>query len=253
MKKIFKLLLCLALVLSFLPIGTVSASDGPAAEDKVIYFSSKDAGTYWSGLSIGGGVDAYKITNVKSSKPSVLEVTSTRGSKTSYIEKDYATGEETTGTDGSAYINYKIKKAGTATISYKIGKKTYKTKITAKKYVNPCASIKLPGVNGGKDFASSFANASYNSSTMTISKSIKTFPKLTVKAKSGWQISSIYVAYWGNDNNRDSHYIDYSFEAGATSKTVYVGPMKKGKRYYLSVSFTNKKDGGSISVNTYLE
>ena len=248
MKRFLKLFLCLAMVFTMLPLGKLQAAEAIEYEKSMtVYLSSTGSSDLrWDSLSIfGAGASAVK--SVKSSNTSVLEVASSTGSKVSYSEVDYMDGgKESSRVSEYAYINFIPKKAGTSTISFKVGKKTYKTKVTVKKYTNPVASVTMEGVNKGKDFSSKSKKAAFGiTAKITTSKDLS---KLKVKAAKGWELTNIHYSV---EESFES--ISVRCSSGCTSKTVYLGPVKKGKRAYLSLNFRNTSTNGVQDVTIGLE
>lgn len=118
-----------------------------------------------------------KVTSLKSTKNSVVSLTIHNGSDNSKAYK-------------GIFLN--AKKAGTATVSYKIGLNTYSTKIVVKKYVSPFSALKL----GSSNILSKFkSNGVY---TMGYAKYKNKSLKLSYKAKNDWSISASYLQEPGN-------------------------------------------------------
>lgn len=121
-----------------------------------------------------------KVTSLKSTNSSVVSLTIKNGSGNA---------------KGNKGIFLKAKKAGTATVSYKIGSNTYKTKIVVKKYTSPFSSLKL----GNSNILSKFkSNGTY---TMSYAKYKNKSLKLSYKEKSGWSISADYLQKPGNQKS----------------------------------------------------
>lgn len=122
-------------------------------------------------------------------------------------------------------IHITPKKVGNATIKFTVKygskKKNFSSKLTVYKYVNPVSSYKF----GGKQIKSKFdKSTTYN---YTLKKSQKV--KFSVKAKSGWKITSF--TYF--DNKGKSH--------GYTTNSPQI-MLKKGGGS-IQINFTNQKTG----------
>ena len=109
-------------------------------------------------LNASGG----KITKIKYSNPSVLEV--------SLINKKY--------------LAFKLKSAGSTKVSFMYKGKRLTTKVTVKKWVNPCKEFKI----GNKDYAKVFNKSEryyLNRQNKTINAKVKITPK------KGWKLVKI--------------------------------------------------------------
>ena len=108
---------------------------------------------------------ATQIKNLKSSNTSIAKVKAKPGSVDVYY----------------------YKKAGTVTISCKVGSKKISTKVTVKKYSSPIKQMKIGSTDVTSKFKGCFEDYWYHT------KSFKN-QKVTLKAKSGWQIYSVFVS-----------------------------------------------------------
>ena len=189
-------------------------------------------------ISVWGltGSQSLKKANVKSSAPSVVKL----GSVSNYNNKTDYYNNNNPYTSKSSTIYFSVGKPGTSTISFKIGSKTYKSKVKVLKYVNPLSSLTVTGVNGGKTIHTKF-----NKKTevdQKVSKSISN-ANITVKAKNGWAVT--YVNTYNpktRTNNSISNYTDVS---SLTLKNVRI-PKDAGVNLY--VTLQNKSNGGNISL-----
>ena len=111
--------------------------------------------------------------------------------------KAVVTAKLSKSTYGTSQTYYTIlavpKKAGTATVSFKCQGKTYKIKVTVKKYVNPVKSVKIGAttVSGSRFKSSSETSLSY---AKFAEKKVKT----TVTLAKGWKLGELYI-YSGNN------------------------------------------------------
>lgn len=209
MKKISKKLLCLimttALLVTALPATLVSAAEKPSFA-KTISLSTVET----SGYVVGNISSTAKITNLKSSKKSVVAV-----------RKEYY--KETK----QHIIWFEPKKPGTSTVSFKVkqGSKTttIKCKVKVHKYSNPISSLKI----GSKNVKSSFNDKTYT--TLKYSKYKNKSMKVSLKLKDGWKVY----------NNKFNYY------NGKTLKEIKFGKKVKITKKNSSISFSayNTKTG----------
>ena len=156
MKKVWGIFLATVLLVTMFSNTAFAAISVPKSQ--TVYLTSKN-GTSSVSIPVNGLTKKQKITksSVKSSNTSVMAPSSldrnTNEYTTQYINnksKDYSSSYV------SSSIYFDAKKAGTSTITFKVGSKSYKSKVTVKKYVNPATTIIIPGVNSGKNIASRY-------------------------------------------------------------------------------------------------
>ena len=143
-KKLLSFLLAFGMILSMFAVtsatGWAADEHVPASATLVAY--PKPATESLASLS-------SKVSGLKSSNKAVVTV---KLSKSTY------------GTSQTYYTILAVpKKAGTATVSFKCQGKTYKIKVTVKKYVNPVKSVKIGAttVSGSRFKSSSETSLSY--------------------------------------------------------------------------------------------
>ena len=164
-KKLLSFLLAFGMILSMF---AVTSATGWAADEHVPVSATlvaypKPATESLASLS-------SKVSRLKSSNKAVVTV---KLSKSTY------------GTSQTYYTILAVsKKAGTATVSFKCQGKTYKIKVTVKKYVNPVKSVKIGAttVPGSRFKSSSETGLSY---AKFAGKKVKT----TVTLAKGWMRS----------------------------------------------------------------
>ena len=134
------------------------------------------------------------------------------------------------------------KKAGTATVSFKCQGKTYKIKVTVKKYVNPVKSVKIGAttVPGSRFKSSSETSLSY---AKFAGKKVKT----TVTLAKGWKLDKLYI-YSGNNpvNGSMKPAIEYLQKGWMRSESVANGskiPVAGGKGFRIMFTAVNSKTG----------
>ncbi len=142
--------------------------------------TGKSSGYIYDSIYIDEPGQPIKLSSLKSSKSSVVEVTG--------IDND----------DYCSFIDFKAKKPGMAKITFKVGSKTYTSTVTVKNYKNPAKTVQISGVNKGKNIASKSKNKNYVDN-LKLSKTTKK-AKLKVKAASGWELEM--VNFYDNTNGK---------------------------------------------------
>lgn len=237
-------LLCALLVAAMLILSAVPAFAEPyfdANPTKVMWSTTeKTSSYYYTSLYIGDLTKKSTVTDVKSSKPSVISI--------DYVQKYRSTSETTyfdpeekkTSDSFSASIGLKIKKLGKATISFKVDGKDYKKDITAISYENPVESFQLTGIST-KNLKSQFAQK--NDVEATLTKNAKA-GAIKVTAAKGWKIKTIYWEDYSDYSDR-THYYGGS---GAASASMAIPGMKKNTSYRIYVLLQNADLGVSQTV-----
>lgn len=205
MKKHFKKLLPVLLILTLTLVTFVTVEAKTITSDsKTVTVYSKSSKAYNNFLkkSISANEkilttvpNSKKITNLKSTNTAVVTLKTQKGSGNA---------------KGYTAVFLKIKKAGTATVSYKIGTTTYKTKIIVKKYTNPFSTLKL----GGQSITSKFKTN--NVYTLRYAKYKNKSLKLNYKAKSGWTIVS--ADYLLSTSSQKADWVDNNKSFKVTKK-----------------------------------
>lgn len=117
------------------------------------------------------------------------KATSIKAKKTAYVtavyHNNYAPALTQDKLYASAYL--KAKKAGTTTITYKIGKQKYSEKVTIRKYSSPFKTLKLNNLN----LVSKFKTKS--NYTLSYNKYQGKTLKLQFNAKNGWTLNIHYL------------------------------------------------------------
>lgn len=179
-----------------------TAKKAPSKKTVTLY-SAKDR--YWAG----------KTKQIKN-KNALCVV---KGKVTKLKSRNRAVAELLTSTSrGYTTIYVKPKKAGTTVVSFKQGNKTYKTKITVKKYVNPVQQVKIGTTvqNGAKLASSSILKVSCG-------KNLGKRTPVSVSLSSGWSLSSMTYTQKGAQvgasmKNGDSILLQKGLVVNATVK-----------------------------------
>ena len=215
-KKLLSFLLAFGMILSMFAVtsatGWAADEHVPASATLVAY--PKPATESLASLS-------SKVSGLKSSNKAVVTV---KLSKSTY------------GT--SQTILAVPKKAGTAIVSFKSQGKTYKIKVTVKKYVNPVKSVKIGAttVPGSRFKSSSETGLSY---AKFAGKKVKT----TVTLAKGWKLDKLYI-YSGNNpaNGSMKPAIEYLQKGWMRSESVTNGskiPVAGGKGFRIMFTAVN--------------
>lgn len=154
-----------------------------------------------------------------------------------------------------AALTLTVKKAGTSTISFKINKKKYQTKVIAKKYVNPVKHISISGIKNGNNtdlagLTKNFDMAQSLNPYVTTTKNAK----IQVEAINGWKIKNISAYPMPDYSNLDKEYnykfknINTTYKNPVSKTTVNVGEIQKEGRYSINIGFINTKTKDIISL-----
>ena len=217
-KKLGSVLLSFCLLISMVAMSSVSAwaatTDIPKSVTVIAYpeheyqfFARSDV----------------KASSLKSSDRSVVSIKQEKG--------DY----------GLYYFYLKAQKPGSASVSVKIAGKTYKSKVTVTKYVNPVKSVKVgsTSVSGSKFNSSSTVYLSYGKFA---NKKLKT----TVELKKGWKLDSFYIFDAASSKGESVPGFEYFLKGKSEGIAVKNGgkvPVKGGKGFNILISAINQKSG----------
>lgn len=188
-KKIITILMTLIVMIStMIPAVTVEAATISAPSKSVFYLDGVKNQTGCIAIKLG---ERMKSTNFSESSIKISN------KKIVTLDRAFPSGGMT-GRDGTWYFGYyyislKFKKTGTTTVSYKIGKKTYKTKVTVYPYTNPLKKVKMTKVNGNKNISDKL-DKSRIASAIKLTKKVENC-KLTLEANNGWKITSVYGSF----------------------------------------------------------
>lgn len=258
MKKVLTLALALTVLVSIVPPMTAEAAVS-APEAVQLYRSIKGEGTSFTSFYVGGLKKSTKIypKTLKSSdktvvRPWYFEKSSSNYGYTSYYYDE--NGSLTNADDPSesssnyynAYVGLRLLDAGKATVQYKIGSTTYKTKVTALAYTNPLKTVKITGVNSGNNIASKVKNQSTANVTLNSTKKNAT---VQIAAKTNWVITSVEVY---DSVSGTTYEISNYGEEGTGSVKLNVGTLTKKEYASLRIYLYNTKTGSSMSCYYYI-
>lgn len=249
MKKLSTRFLALALALTVAGTAApVTANAQVTAPTKQTLYKTSDYSSSSINISCTKKSETIKKSSVKTSNPKVAKLRSlSRNVENRKYETDYFNKDWKGYTDKSDYYSYSIGldllKVGNATISFKVGSKTYKTQVSVKKYVNPLKSLTITGINGGKNLASKFKKTSYAKSAK-LKKDLKNVTVKAVPAK-GWKINSIYVY----DNTDSESYSHSNYTKGVKNAFVKVDQIKAAN--YTNVNINLVDNTGATLYCSY--
>ena len=255
-KKFLGLVLAAAIAVTALSPMAVSASEPQISEKQTIYrTSSKSGSASYQSISVYdlAKSDTIKKSTVKSSNTAVAKLyalekyNSSYSSKTQYYDSSMKDSDYSYN-DYAYYIRLKLLKAGTTNVSFKIGSKSYKTSVTVKNYVNPLSSVKITGINSGKNIASKLKKQ--NSANLTLKKTTKN-AVINLKAKSGWKITDVSLDHMkdnGTYSSNDERYSYYSYGEGKSTVALRVGTLTGKEEYRVTISMRNASNGGYLTM-----
>lgn len=245
MKNIFKKLSCV--LLAAVMICTITPFTASAATSKLSYPKTKTI--YLAGknvLSSYGGIEVSNIPSKQSISKSNIKIisgknvvaldsldNSTQSDRIEYFGKG---NKPDIYFDHYYNIGLRIKKTGTAKISFKVGSKTYTSTIKAVAYTNPLKSLTITGTSGNLAGKFKTSNNGYLQNKKTRKN---TFIKCT--AASGWKITSVYFS---NQNTGVQRNIFYT-KKNASSFNFYTGDLAANQKAHLNILLVNTKTGGT--------
>ena len=237
MKKFSKLMLgIVASMMVFVSVPAMAKAAPSCPSTATTAFSSTTETSRYTSVYIGNLTKKSKITDVKSSNKAVVEFRRVEyhhySSSTSYSDGSDGYGYN----DYYAYIELTAKKTGTATLTYKVDGTKYTTKVVVRPYKNCVESLKVTGINSGKNIASKYSKTSY-----AYFKNSKAYSRIKIeaKAKTGCTVNSIYLY-----NNTTGQRLDLS-TGGKRSTTAYAPGVKGTDRWHGEISIYDKNAGVS--------
>ncbi len=238
-KKLIVTFLVLVLLLSYVSYATTTVQAAPQVPNSMTYYLTNKP--YITNLTINGW---YKIKKsaVKSSNKKIVEIND--------VTRVEGKGGKSTS------IMFSIKKPGSSTISFKIDKKKYQTKIYAKKYKNPAKFISITGVKVGDETnLASLLNKTSSFDKLKLDKTVKN-PRIKVTVKKGWKISSLNYQTLANNPNEESGNRYYKSPVSKAEMPIFnkAKELKKDAGgYFVEVYLVNTKDGAHLSLGYYID
>lgn len=247
--------LAMAVAVAVTAITPVTAEAKPVYPEKLtLYHSSanKNWGTYTSiTISNLGKNDTIKKSSIKSSDESVMKVMCLNKNYTSYETQYFSKQKNSTYTYNNYSIEMSLLKIGKATLTFKIGKKSYSSKVAVCNYENPLKSAKILGTDYAKQVKE---DNSYNGIKTSSTKKNQSF---IFKANKNWKITNVnifeYEKTGANKSYTSTHTQRWNYESAPKSNlTCNVGKIEKNNYYAVFIKLANTKTEGTQQIQFYI-
>ena len=246
-----KYLLLMAVLLCMMVSGTASAAiQYPKSQ---VFYNGGISSQYdymYGGISISGlAPDEMIVRNSVQSSSSILrDLYSTRSTSVfryEYIKNPLFNGEDNEYRDDYAYIGFRVYRPGTSTVRFRIGKRTYTSKVKILSYTNPLSKVTITGVKNGSGTNLAPMLKNHNQTSIRMQKAQKN-AEVAVTAAKNWRIRS--VSYYSQKTGK-STYVNCN-QAGVR---LSLGSLAAKCDGWLSITMKNVKTGGlaECSYNFY--
>lgn len=139
----------------------------------------------------------------------------------------------------TALIGYYVLDTGKATLRYKIGANTYKTAVTTLDYTNPLKTVKITGINNGKNIATMLNNRFY--ADAKLSKTQKN-ASIYISVKSNWVIKAVFFDDSESGKKCSITNVDNFFgDEGTRNVKMNLGTLTKDKPAEVWIQLYNTK------------
>jgi hypothetical protein len=231
--KTIRRLLCVALAISMLCASALAEIE-LIPQSKTMYLNSRDGKGLAATREIAiSGINAdSKITEPKSSKPSVLKIDHLTFSTEQTVLYEGEKAEH-----NKATLSVRLNKPGKSTVSVNVDGVTYKTKLKVAQYVNPVKKFVISGISG-KNLKSRFNTS--GSANAVLAADAKAGQVVFTMAD-GWRIKK--TGFIALDET-----IVHERKTGVRTYRMSVPAMKKGKLYLISATTENIETGGVIDI-----
>lgn len=179
-----------------------------------------------------------RITNIRSSDPSVLQLRQLV--RETSESTPIAQGTSDASSD-YAVLYMRPKKKGTATISFNVSGQTFRKNFKVVDYVNPISSLVIAPVSKS-NLKSKFTTT--NNASMQVKRS-RAAGTLTVKAARNWKIT--YVR-WMAEGLDPCYYRTINIISGVSTARLYADKLVKGADYECRVRLFNTKNSRTQTV-----
>ena len=232
------------IIFSAVPALRVNAATKITYNKKVYTYYNPNSNYNYAYINITGLKKSQRIKAVKNSDKSVVKIASVDqyyySSKGTKVAKDALIYNWS---DGNAVIRLKILRKGKTTVSFKIGSKTYKTKVFCMKFTMPLKSLKITGINKNKNMLKKLQTGGANSSYGYFDNAAVNGARVKVSAQTGWKVTNISV------RNNTSGY-GKTFDRRAGIKSYLYGKLIKKNSYNVNITLTDKyQNTYSVDVN----
>lgn len=250
-KKVLAFVLTFAVVCSALP---VSAEAAVSAQSSKTIYRTASSGVAEATVYVGGLSKTAKLKNIKSSNTKVVVpyyvnyTTHAFGYSQEYLDASMQKNNISlpVSMKYGAFIGLQIKKAGTATVSFRIGKgkKVYSTKVRVKPYENPLKTVRIAGIKNGAGTNLAGKIKMRNKANLRLTSTKKAVVSLT--AKTGFKITQVLVY-----DAKTQDYTEARNYNGASSVSVNAGRFVKNRPYRITITCRDKT-GTEISCDYYI-
>lgn len=227
-KRLLALLLTLSALAALLAVPALAIS-APKKQTVIIMRRNESVRICLYDMKEGQSI---KKGSIKSSNKSVLAPTGLSYS----LDWEESLKGKSSDVNKSCYITLKAKKPGTAKISYTVGKRTFTTTVTIKKYQNPVKRFQITSYRSGKNLASAFDRNT--SAEGLLSANLKKRGNIVVEAAPGWKVRSIDFS---NDKTGEGRAFTYSYKGMQKAVLPIPEIMKKYFPYSISFMLYNAK------------
>ena len=252
-KKIATLMLSLAALAVVFTVFEISAQAQPATQKSITVYQRSKATPTSAKIEISNltEADQFDTNSVTSSKPGVVSVQKVKENNLTDKSYYYEYSEAYSEYSGSVWIELMCNKAGTSVISYKINDVTYTTTVKVLKYTNALKTMKITGLDGGKNQASEYKK--HRLSPYRLDKTIKN-PVLTVAAKKNWKIEQITLTtYKGIGHTAyPLSFSSVNYNYGVSKAVLRLSPLKAKNGAEIEIIMQNKKNQGTIVYYCYI-
>ena len=236
-KKLLATILVLGFLMSLVPAKVAEAT--PTYQNEVtfvMYEKNQVAGIDLEDLELSDEINKENVSSSDSSVASVFSITrDDQETETEIIDPDEVSD------DLNSYtytIDLKLKKAGSTVVTVKVGAESYDIKVNVVKYKNPIKTLKIKGINRGKNIASKTKKKNYVNFTGVKVKS----GTLKITPKSGWTVERI--SFSCNNTGITMTQKNRVKKNGETQtvkvKSMSLGSLKKSYTYIINITLVNK-------------
>lgn len=216
-------------------------------KNMTIYKNSKSAGAYVYGyINLTDLQPSDQITkgSLKSSSTILQNLSATRYIFLDRYEDIYpGTWDDIEYRWDSAAIEFTAHRTGIARVNFKIGNKSYSTKVKVLAYENPLSKVTITGIKNGTNTNLASMLKNRNIAEIRNTKTINN-AKLSITAAKNWKITGLHY----NSSNGETR----SLNCYRSSVSMNVGKLAKNKVSYISCWMENVTTGGTIYCYYYL-
>lgn len=235
-------LLLMAVLLCMMVSGTASAAIQYPKSQVFYNGGSSSQSDYMFGSIIVSGLepDETIARNSLQSSSSILQyLYSTRSTnifRYEYIKNPLFTSEDDEYRSDDVYIGFRFYRPGTSTVRFRIGKRTYTSKVKVLSYTNPLSKVTITGVKNGSSTNLAPMLKNHNQTSIRMQKAQKN-AEVAITAAKNWRIRN--VSYYSQKTGK-STYVSCN-QAGVR---LSLGSLAAKCDGWLSITMKNVKTGG---------